>query len=61
MKNNYLEFKNKYTKDNKYLAVINENGLWIKDKLGDKIMIIHSEKIEKNTSNFSYYFVRSRF
>ena len=32
MKNNYLEFKNKYTKDNKYLAVINENGLWIKDK-----------------------------
>ena len=48
MKNNYLEFKNKYTKDNKYLAVINENGLWIKDKLGDKIMIIHSEKIEKN-------------
>ena len=48
MKNNYLEFKNKYTNDNKYLAVINENGLWIKDKLGDKIMIIHSEKIEKN-------------
>ena len=30
MKNNYLEFKNKYTKDNKYLAVVNENGLWIK-------------------------------
>ena len=48
MKNNYLEFKNKYTKDNKYLAVINENGLWIKDRLNDKIMIIHSEKIDKN-------------
>ena len=48
MKNNYLEFKNKYTKDNRYLAVVNENGLWIKDKIGEKNMIIHSEKIENN-------------
>ena len=48
MKNNYLEFKNKYTKDNKYLAVVNENGLWIKDKLDNKYMIIHSAEIEKN-------------
>ena len=46
MKNSYLEFKNKYTKDNKYLAVVNENGLWIKDKLDQNFMIIHSEKIE---------------
>ena len=48
MKNNYLQFKNKYTKDNKYLAVINENGLWIKDIVDNQIMIIHSEKINKN-------------
>ena len=48
MKYSYLEFKNKYTKDQKYLAVINENGLWIKDNLDGKSMIIHSEKIEKN-------------
>ena len=48
MKNNYLEFKNKYTKDNKYLAVINENGLWIKDKIDQTTMIIHSERIDKN-------------
>ena len=48
MKYSYLEFKNKYTKDQKYLAVINENGLWIKDNLEDKSMIIHSEKIDKN-------------
>ena len=48
MKNNYLEFKNKYTQDNKYLAVITENGLWIKDKMDDKFLIIHSEKIDKN-------------
>ncbi len=48
MKNNYLEFKNKYTQDNKYLAVITENGLWIKDKMDDKFLIIHSEKIDQN-------------
>ena len=48
MKNNYLEIKNNYTKDNKYLAVVNENGLWIKDKFEDQFMMIHSEKIEKN-------------
>ena len=48
MKHSYLEFKNNYTLDSKYLAVINENGLWIKDKLDDEIMIIHSEKIDKN-------------
>ncbi len=49
MKNSYLEFKNKYTKDNKYLAVVNENGLWIKDKLDQNFMIIHSERIENNS------------
>tara|TARA_B100000029_G_scaffold513433_1_gene613028 strand:- start:1079 stop:1783 length:705 start_codon:yes stop_codon:yes gene_type:complete len=48
MKNNYLEFKNKYTKDNKYLAMVNENGLWIKDRLDDQYIIIHSAEIEKN-------------
>ncbi len=48
MKHSYLEFKNNYTTDNKYLAVINENGLWIKDKLDDQIMIINSDLINKN-------------
>tara|TARA_Y100000590_G_scaffold466336_1_gene641344 strand:- start:4743 stop:5447 length:705 start_codon:yes stop_codon:yes gene_type:complete len=51
MKHNYLEFKNNFTTDNKYLAVINENGLWIKDIIDDQIMIIHSERIDKNLLN----------
>ena len=38
----------KYTQDNKYLAVINENGLWIKDQVDNQIVIIHSEKINGN-------------
>ena len=32
---------------NKYLAVINENGLWIKDEVDGKINIINSIKLDK--------------
>ena len=48
LKSFYLELKSKYTKDGKYLAVINKNGLWIRDKIGDKILIINSSKIDEN-------------
>ena len=48
LKNFYLELKSNYTKDSKYLAVINKNGLWIRDKYNDKILIINSSKISKN-------------
>ena len=40
-------FKNKFTEDSKYLAVINENGLWIKDEINDSINIINADKIKK--------------
>ena len=45
MKSNYLQIKNSYTQDNKYLAVVNENGLWIKDRLNNEIMIINFIRI----------------
>ena len=48
LKNFYLDLKSNYTDDNKYLAVITKNGLWIKDKINNKNLIINSEKIEKN-------------
>ena len=48
LKNFYLELKSPYTNDGKYLAVITKNGLWIKDKIGDKILMINSSKIENN-------------
>ena len=48
LKSFYLELKSKYTTDGKYLAVINKNGLWIRDKIGDKILIINSSKIDEN-------------
>ena len=44
----YLELKNSYSNDNKYLAVVNENGLWIKDEIDEKIYIINAEKIDNN-------------
>ena len=48
LKHNYLNFKNNFTEDNKYLAVINEEGLWIKDEIDKNINIINAEFIEKN-------------
>ena len=44
----YLEIKNQYSKDNSHLAVINKNGLWIKDIKNNEISIINSSKIDKN-------------
>ena len=43
----YLNIKNDYAKDSKYLAVVTANGLWIKDEINSKINIINAEKIEK--------------
>ncbi len=46
LKSIYLELKNTYTSDDKYLAVITNNGLWIKDNTGKSINIINASKIE---------------
>ena len=48
LKNIYLEFKNTYTKDDKYLAVITKNGLWVKDNTNQKTNIINASRIEGN-------------
>ena len=48
LKNFYLELKSNYTEDGKYLAVINKNGLWIRDKVDNKILIVNSSKIDDN-------------
>tara|TARA_B100001939_G_C16943755_1_gene619349 strand:- start:1993 stop:3000 length:1008 start_codon:yes stop_codon:yes gene_type:complete len=48
LKNIYLEFKSVYTSDGKYLAVITKNGLWIKDKIDNKIIITNSSLVDGN-------------
>ena len=47
-KNIYLDIKSNYTTDGKYLAVITKNGLWIKDKVKQKIYIVNASEIKEN-------------
>ena len=42
----YLDLKNSYADDNKYLAIVTKNGLWIKDEIDEKILIINSKEID---------------
>ena len=51
MKFEYLNIKKNFTKDNKYLAKITENGLWIKDEINDQINFINANKFTINTLN----------
>ena len=46
LKNSYLTIKNEYANDGKYLAVITENGLWIKDEIKENINIINANKMD---------------
>ncbi len=48
LKNLYLETKSKYTTDGKYLAVITNNGLWIKDVIDGKTSIVSASKFDEN-------------
>ena len=48
LKNFYLNLKTNYTSDGKYLAVINKNGLWIKDIVNENTLLINASKIENN-------------
>ena len=48
LKNFYIDLKTNYTQDGKYLAVINKNGLWIKDIVGENTLLINASKIEQN-------------
>ena len=45
----YFDIKNSYSNDDKYLAVVKESGLWIKDEIDNKIYIINADEISNNT------------
>jgi lipopolysaccharide export system permease protein len=45
----YFDIKNSYSTDSKYLAVVKESGLWIKDEIDNKIYIINADKISNNS------------
>ena len=44
----YSNIKNTLSDDNKYLAMVTKSGLWIKDEINDKKLIIKSNLIEDN-------------
>ena len=48
LKHNYLKIKNKFTDDNKYLAAINDNGLWIKDEYLENKYVINADELKNN-------------
>jgi len=48
LKHFYLDIKNDFASDNKYLAVITENGIWIKDEIDNNKIIINAKLIEGN-------------
>ena len=48
LKNIYLDLKSNYTNDGKYLAVVTQNGLWIRDKIHENTLVINSSIIKEN-------------
>ncbi len=44
----YTDLKNSFSEDNKYLAVVNDTGLWLKDEIYDKTLIVKAGYIEDN-------------
>ena len=48
LKSKYLDTKNKFTNTNEYLAIVKDDGLWIKEAIDDSIYIIHAKKFDNN-------------
>tara|TARA_B100001093_G_scaffold457048_1_gene468507 strand:- start:3411 stop:4490 length:1080 start_codon:yes stop_codon:yes gene_type:complete len=46
LKFHYSNIKNNFSDDNKYLAMVTDSGLWIKDEINNKVLIIKSKYIE---------------
>ena len=42
----YTDIKNNFSNDNKYLAVVNDSGLWLKDEINDLTLIVKASQIE---------------
>ena len=48
LKSKYLDLKNRFSDSNEYLAVVKEDGLWVKEKIDDSVYFIHAEGFNKN-------------
>jgi len=48
LKHIHLDIKNQFSDDNKYLAVVTDNGIWMKDDVDNVVSLINAEAIQKN-------------
>ena len=48
LKSKYLDIKNRFSNTNEYLAVVKDDGLWIKEEIENNIFFIHAEGFDKN-------------
>ena len=44
----YTDIKNKFSNDNKYLAVVTDSGLWLKDEIKEDTFIVKATNIKDN-------------
>ena len=51
LKFQYTNIKNQFSSDNKYLAMVTDSGLWIKDEINSSTLIIKSNYIRGNFSS----------
>ncbi len=48
LKSKYLDSKNSFSNTNEYLAIVKDDGLWIKEEIEDSIYIIHAKNFDNN-------------
>ncbi len=48
LKSKYLDLKNRFSNTNEYLAVVKDDGLWIKEEIDNSVYFIHAERFDKN-------------
>ena len=48
LKFKYSDIKNSFSNDNKYLAMVTDSGIWIKDEINSKTLIIKSSYFKDN-------------
>ena len=44
----YTDIKNSFSNDNKYLAVVTDSGLWLKDEVNNSTFIVKAKNIQDN-------------
>ena len=50
----YTDIKNTYSNDNKYLAMVTDSGLWLKDELNENILIVKANNIKNEFRKCDY-------